>query len=228
MIPRIIHQTWKDTNIPEHLHCFVRSWQQHHPDWDFILWTDKMNRDFISQNYAAFLPVYDGYHTAIQRVDAVRYFILLKMGGVFIDLDFECLKNIGPLLESTTFAAGLEPREHARAHRKEYIISNAFMAGCKDASFLKCICNTIARNDYRQYAKEAGFNAVLDCAGPFMLSRIYKDFEPKGSIRILEPALLYPLVKNEITGRVAAAKEIDAAVIKQAYAMHHYWGSWWH
>src|SRR5690242_12757105 len=128
-IPKIIHQTWKDTLIPEHLKVYVQSWKTLHPDWEHILWTDEMNRDFINLNFPKFLHVYDSYRTVIQKVDAVRYFILLKMGGLFVDLDFECRKTITPLLGNATFVAGLEPPEHARTHKKEYIISNAFMAG---------------------------------------------------------------------------------------------------
>ena len=37
-IPKIIHQTWKDNNIPEKWKLSQTMWQKHHPDWQYILW----------------------------------------------------------------------------------------------------------------------------------------------------------------------------------------------
>lgn len=51
------------------------------------LWTEKTSRDFIEANYAWFLRTYDGYRYPVQRVDAVRYFLLLHYGGIYLDLD---------------------------------------------------------------------------------------------------------------------------------------------
>jgi mannosyltransferase OCH1-like enzyme len=223
-IPKILHQTWKDTAIPEHLKAYVQSWKTLHPDWEYILWTDEMNRDFINLNFPRFLQVYDGYRTVIQKVDAVRYFILQKMGGMFVDLDFECKKNIVPLLENETFVAGLEPPAHAQTPKKEYIISNAFMASVADHDFLQWICQAIERNDYLKYREEPGFNLILDCAGPFMLSRLYNNFEQKELIKIASHELLYPLVKNEESGKPDLHEHLNT---QDAYAIHHYWGSWW-
>lgn len=224
-IPHHIHQTWKNNNIPAHLNAYVQSWRDHHPDWTYTLWTDAMNRDFIATHYPLFLPVYDRYPNAIQRVDAVRYFILLQQGGVFVDLDFECLKPIGPLLEGVDFVAGKEPQEHAVAHGKRYIISNAFMAAIPGCRFLHDICGVLQENDYRRYAGQTGFNFILDCAGPFMLSRVYGQYERKQEIRIAEAELLYPLVKDPRSNEVDP--EADHAQLAEAYAVHHYWGSWW-
>ena len=38
--------------------------------------------------------IYDNYDVNIKRVDAVRYFYLYHFGGLYVDLDFECIKNI--------------------------------------------------------------------------------------------------------------------------------------
>lgn len=226
-IPKIIHQTWRDKNIPEHLAAYTSSWKKMHPDWEYVLWTDDMNRKFIHDNHPHFLPVYDRYPTAIQRVDAVRYFILLKLGGVFVDLDFECLKNVSPLLYDTEFAAGLEPEVHATEHYRQSIISNAFMAGSAGSGFIKQLCTYIERNDFVKYRDEPGFNYVLDCAGPFMLTRVYESYPQKEQVKIWGHELLYPLVKDPDTGKLNAGDRINAVDEGKAYAIHHYWGSWW-
>ena len=41
MIPRILHQTWKDRNVPARFLDAQRSWQDAHPDWEYRFWTDE-------------------------------------------------------------------------------------------------------------------------------------------------------------------------------------------
>ena len=82
-IPRILHQIWYqgEAQMPDKFRRFSQGWRANHPDWSFHLWNETTMRDFMAENYGWFLPVYDGYPFNIQRIDAVRYFILDTMGG---------------------------------------------------------------------------------------------------------------------------------------------------
>ena len=62
---------------------------EQHPGWEQRLSIDEDNRHFISEHYDWFLETYDGYAYNIERADAVRCFILLHYGGVYIDLDMD-------------------------------------------------------------------------------------------------------------------------------------------
>ena len=91
MIPKIIHQTWKNETIPDKWKTYHQSWKTHFPTLEYkhILWTDKDNREFIKENYNWFLETFDNYPKNIQRADAIRYFILYHYGGIYADLDCE-------------------------------------------------------------------------------------------------------------------------------------------
>lgn len=103
MFPKRIFQTWKEKTISsEHLKSWQQSWIEKNKDYQYELWDDSENRLFIETNYPDFLPIYDGYNVNIKRVDAVRYFYLLKYGGIYCDLDFICLKPFDELLENIT------------------------------------------------------------------------------------------------------------------------------
>jgi mannosyltransferase OCH1-like enzyme len=225
-IPRIIHQTWKDLDIPQKFQQYVKGWKDHHPHWQYKLWTDKMNRDFIMEYHPDFLSTYDRYPTAIQKVDAVRYFILLKEGGLFIDLDFECFQPVDTLLDGATFVVGKEPVEHALIHGKDYILSNAFMASIPDHNFLVSLCDELRSEHYFKYRRGSGFNEILECAGPFMLSRAYASYNAKEEIDVIDCDYLFPLIKDHKTGNVNC-QSLNKKNGKQAFAIHHYWGSWW-
>ena len=58
------------------------------------LHTDEDNRAFIAREFPAYLGMYDSYDVHIKRVDAVRYFYLYRYGGVYMDLDFACLRPL--------------------------------------------------------------------------------------------------------------------------------------
>lgn len=98
-IPHRIHQTWKTNSVPERWRDYHVSWRRHNPSWELVLWTDADNRRLVEQHYPWFLATYDSFDRDIQRVDAAKYLILSKYGGVYADLDCECLKPIDELIE---------------------------------------------------------------------------------------------------------------------------------
>ena len=49
----------------------------------------------------------------IARVDLGRYLILARLGGVYADLDCECLRPIDSLIHRQQFVIGVEPAESA-------------------------------------------------------------------------------------------------------------------
>ena len=59
MIPRIIHQTWKNENIPENwLHAY-NSCKDVNVGYKHILWTDKTMKEFMKKNFPEFVKMYN-------------------------------------------------------------------------------------------------------------------------------------------------------------------------
>lgn len=115
--PRIIFQTWKSkTIIPENMKKWSSTWKKFHPNYKYILWDDEDNRNFIKKFYPWFLPKYDSYDVMIKRADAIRYFFLYHYGGIYVDMDFECLKNLDELLkknkESNVVLGKMSEKDH--------------------------------------------------------------------------------------------------------------------
>jgi mannosyltransferase OCH1-like enzyme len=99
MIPRIIHQTWKDHDVPEQFRAAQASWRALHPEWEYRFWTDGDLRALVRERAPEIASLYDHYPYAIQRVDAARYVILREIGGLYADLDLHCLVPFDDLLE---------------------------------------------------------------------------------------------------------------------------------
>lgn len=226
-IPKIIHQTWKTSRIPKSFETLSDSWKSAHLDWDYVLWTDELNRNFILNYFPDFITTYDKYPRNILRVDAVRYLILLIYGGVFVDFDYECLKNVEPLLSDAEIVFGEEPLEHATIHNKKRIISNAFMASVPDHPFFHVIKKELFENhNLNKYTSDSD-SQILETTGPFMLTRIVEEHRRDTSIKILSDSLLYPITKSELNDPYIMNDDIIQQKICGAYAIHYYHGTWW-
>lgn len=55
--------------------------------WVLQLWNVERSRSFIKKEYGWFLNTYDNYRFPVQRIDALRYFLMRHYGGIYIDLD---------------------------------------------------------------------------------------------------------------------------------------------
>jgi mannosyltransferase OCH1-like enzyme len=90
LIPKIIHQTWRNETIPPAWRAAQESCQRLHGDWEYMLWTDDKSADFIASEYPWMRETWESYEFNIERADAIRYFVLAHYGGVYLDFDKVC------------------------------------------------------------------------------------------------------------------------------------------
>ncbi|KAH3811882.1 hypothetical protein DPMN_140299 [Dreissena polymorpha] len=139
-IPHIIHQTFKNEFIPNKYIPFIKSFVKYNANWTYMFWTDASARKFISDRYPDFLQVWDNYAEPINRADALRYFVLYEYGGVYADLDFECLRPLDRVTMKYAAVFPLEPFEHAVFRRRiPFCVNNAIMMAQPKHSFLRHI-----------------------------------------------------------------------------------------
>ncbi|KAJ3342053.1 hypothetical protein HDU83_006352 [Entophlyctis luteolus] len=165
-IPRIIHQSWKTRDIPEKYLNWTNTWRIHNPDYKYMIWSDSDNREMIKEDFPWFLSTFDSYEDPIMRADASRIFYMYKYGGVYADLDFECLKPLDPLLASHHLVLGsmaVGMNMFLLAHS----IPNAWMAS-KPGHPMWMSCAK------RMLKIKTG--SVEQVTGPAMLYRCYKEY----------------------------------------------------
>jgi mannosyltransferase OCH1-like enzyme len=133
-IPKIIHQTapadetkWHSVWKP----C-QETWKKHFPDYEYKMWTDEDLDSFIKTKYNWFYPTFVNYPRNINRIDAARYFILYEYGGIYADMDYECIKNFEHLLPKGKACAGESPWHESR---EKY--QNSLMASPRKHPFWK-------------------------------------------------------------------------------------------
>lgn len=107
-IPRTIHQIYfgGESAAPPSYRKWAETWRANHPEWDHQFWDAQRCRALVAEHYAWFLPVYDAYKHRIQRCDAIRYFILHRFGGMYVDMDVESLRPIDDLIAGRELILG--------------------------------------------------------------------------------------------------------------------------
>ncbi|WP_029008558.1 glycosyltransferase [Azospirillum halopraeferens] len=223
MIPRILHHLWKDADVPPRLAAFRATWRRLHPDWEHRLWTDADLRAFVAREAPDFLPVYDAYEEPIRRADAARYLILQRLGGLYVDLDFECLKPLDPLLAGCALAVGLEPDSHLDLDKTARtgltrLLCPSLIASVPGHAFWNDVVAALHRS--------AGAADVLDATGPYLLTRTYEAYTGPDPVTLLPARLVYPADKVEcLEGRLFDIERWER-LTRDAYALHHWDGSW--
>ncbi len=106
-IPKIIHQIWLGSPLPESFVALQQSWVEHHMgrDWKYKLWTDEDVAQMILYNQE-FYDASDNYGV---KSDILRWEILYMYGGVYVDMDYECLRALDDFHYTYDFYTALQP-----------------------------------------------------------------------------------------------------------------------
>jgi mannosyltransferase OCH1-like enzyme len=199
MIPKIFHQIWVNRTapeLPEAYRVYRDTWRALHPDWDFRLW-NLANLGFTPRrpdllrsaaNYA-------------QISDLLRYEILLRHGGVYLDTDFECRRSLAPILAGVrNFACSEDGRS----------ISIGILGAAPGSVYMeRCLAALPARCGAAETQKETG---------PAFFTRVLLDGGIAGDFTLFPRAWFYPYNWNE-PHRAHEA-------FPSAYAVHRWAHSW--
>ena len=175
LIPRIFHHIWVGSDpLPEEFEKYRQTWIRHHPEWEFRLWTDEnLPPDFERRE------PYELLRLPAERADVIRLELLYRLGGVYTDLDFECLRPIDPLLADVDFFT---------AYRKARRPNNALIGSVPGHPILAHAIREIRPlTTYGLLNKEG--------TGPLFWRRILSDYP---EVKIFEPPVFYPLTGAEI------------------------------
>lgn len=101
-IPRVFHFIWLGSPLPDKYQRMIDTWQCQHPTWEIILWNDSKVESFEMTNALNFkqAPNFG------MKSDILRYEILESQGGVYVDIDYECVRNIEDIVDHCDFFAG--------------------------------------------------------------------------------------------------------------------------
>jgi len=225
-IPQIIHQIYDNPlGVPNILSNISESWKSNHPAWTYRLWNNESIEIFLTDFFPKFIPIYNSFLHDKQRWELLRYLILYKEGGLYVDIDYECIQPVDSLLKNHLCCLGLEPTEHAKRFGKKKLIGNAMLATVPYHPFFEKIINEVRVLNER--AEQTSAKLVSQITGVEMLNSIYQKFGSKKEITLLPPNLIAPLSAREISLLLLKRETVEMEdKVENAFAIHYYLGLW--
>jgi hypothetical protein len=232
MIPKIIHQTWRDKNLPPIIYKLVseniRFFKSN--GYEYMFWTDEMILKLISDEYPNFYNIYKMARTGVQKGDIARILLVYHYGGIYIDLDVLVLRDFSEILDMNADKLYItyEPSGQTMAlYNSDKYICNAFFAANKNNNMLKAILNNIPQ--YVQNYTENIF-ARFDIFGGAYFKTIIED--PlyaifKGDVYIIDDReLFYPINDLKFVGQPFTTgdwEKLRTGEYGKDTIMVHYW-----
>ena len=208
MIPKIIHQTWKTSDIPDQWKEATKSCKQYNKDYKYILWTHAKMDQFVKKNFPEFYNTYKSYTYHIQRCDAFRFLVLNKYGGIYMDLDIECKKSLNKLLNYDVVLAN--------SANVKTIFTNGFFMSVPKHPFLKYCIDHLKENKDNYSLLGKHFH-VMYSTGPLFLTDMVNRFGKIKNIHILS--------NKEFSGDCTICNENEC---KGGTYFKHIMGNSWH
>lgn len=181
-IPKIIHQIWLGSPVPESFRDLQQSWIENHlgRDWLYKLWTD----EDVAQMQLYNQEFYDATDNYGVKSDILRWEVVYNYGGVYVDMDFECLQALDQFhytydlytgvhhldtlfLQVGSALFGARPHHPILQHCIETIRDDWHLKGAPSKSgpvhFTKSFCLCAGMNNNKDIAMPAAYFYPLGC-----------------------------------------------------------------
>jgi mannosyltransferase OCH1-like enzyme len=205
-IPRNLHFMWLDktndnfTGVPQKYAQNVSDWKRIHPTWQVYIWNNKAIKQLIHKQYPEFEPFINNIKSTICKCDITRFLIVHAYGGVYVDLDFHCYKNLDSLIDDKDILLFREPKEHEEK-MKHGLLLNGFFGGSMGHKFFLNWA-LVMRNTFKEPKTSID---VLQTTGPMGLYTFWlRNPEP-----ITDFCAITPQTHDGSTSRECIGKEND-------------------
>lgn len=230
IIPKIIHQIWSglDGPLPEHFRILGRTWKRDYTDWYYIQWDHEMMMSFIKKNYPQYWDIYTRFHYNIQRWDSIRYLILDKLGGMYVDFDYESIEPMTELIKDKECCFSLEPEVHS-PRQGELFFNNAMMLSVPGHFFMKKIISSVFTEKTLEYDWKDKGACIMNTAGPCKLVSLYRelDKEEQSKIYLIPAKYVSPFDRYQFKRYFEGERSDDLEhCLDEAYAVHYFFNTW--
>ena len=163
-IPRRIIQTNFKRRLPEKMHALITKLVDMNPTYEYVYFSDAEAESFTHKEcgdrvWRAYLSLRPGAF----RADLWRYCVLWKLGGVYLDTDFEALQPLDVVLQETDEWLTAEDNHLGW-------IFNAFVASAADHPLSRALLFEATRRTEERYL----LGSVLSITGPDMAADVFR------------------------------------------------------
>ena len=210
LIPKILHQIWIGPNTPPEI--FKKSQEsikKYMPGWEYKLWKDADIAKLKLENQ----KYYDLASNYGEKSDIARYEILYRFGGLYLDVDFVCLKPFDILHHSYDFYTGIMPLDC------QATIANGIIGSAQGHPILRDCIDTIPDDGTKN-------KKILIRSGPIHFQKSFlkigKDY--KGPFVAFPKSFFFPIDLKERDSKHKLP--LNKLLKPECFAIH-YWSTSW-
>jgi len=209
MIPKIIHQIWIGKK-PMSNECwgFIDQWKHMYPDYRHIFWNTEIG--IIPQSKYNYFT--SEYPIALQA-DILRYEIILRFGGIYVDVDTEPLKKLENSVLDCKFFSGEQPNGQ---------INIAIFGAEPYSELMKDVCASVDSNITDKLNGGCKMEYVDQLTGPEFFTRKCNPYLKTSGYHFYAPKYFYPYNFDEMHRRHEDFKTTSP----EAYSVHHWQKNW--
>lgn len=175
-VPKILHKTTRVLSKDDIQTAFYKECEDIYlsDGWEVKLWYDDMINLFVAEHYPQYFDQFKEITPNIKKVDAIRYLLMYHYGGMYLDMDDECIRAasafVDGLVKGNTFwmTGYIEPH---------------FMMSTPGNKFALFAFETILR-DWKKYN-------VRSTGGPQGLNRMAKAYVSMHGKNAVRPFVMY-------------------------------------
>lgn len=164
----------------------INSWKDIYPDAEIKIWDEENLKE--ENFYKIFKEKIECFPDEYDKSQLYRIFILQKYGGLFVDSDIYCIKQIpNHVFENIELILCLEDATY-----RQNMISNKIIYSKKDCKFLNTMIKVIEGNELKEEKiKMKAWQSI----GPLLISKIYSQINDndKKNIHILPDFFYFPI-----------------------------------
>ena len=172
-IPKIIHQIWiGPQKVPwKWINSFRNDFRRKYPGWKYYLWTNKRVKTFNIQNQKE----YNYEKSYAGKADILRYELLHKFGGIYIDADSHWLGlDLEDLIRQTNHT-GVFVGNECKDCRDS--LANGVMGSSANNPITKYLIETLHRNYFECNNDKKNRKKAYLTTGPFLIDQVLFQFK---------------------------------------------------
>lgn len=210
-IPKKLHFIWLGRPMPQEYNKYINSWREFHPDWEFKLWTEADLPTFNFKNR----DIFDHADNYSRKADIWCLEILEQEGGLYLNIDFQCLKRMDTFHYTYDFYIAMQPLDTNIVQ-----IGTGLIGSAPHHPLLALAIKNIRQTE--------DITQIIIATGPVFFTRCFIEYiqnhwisNPQLRDFVVLPALyFYPC------GYTQRGSSPGIWYNEAAYAVHHWAGSW--
>ena len=191
-IPKIIHQTYKNHNLPETYKMCQSEIKRLHPDFEYRFYTDEDMDRLMKTEFSEYYNKFNELPRMIMKIDMFRYFLMYRYGGLYADMDYLMFKPFDILDKKVVLPTNRDLDNNNNLTN----LGNCIFASVPNHPFWKSLMDTLFEIDRKSLPSE-GLDNVLNSTGPGFVFKMYNNYLNKNDINIPERILFHPPTKND-------------------------------